>query len=112
LAGGYTYSGSALGVQVRAPNGGENWKALAMQNITWDATGSPDSFNLLYTTKRSVRYTLIAGGISGSLRSYAGWCPNQLTSGAKIRIQAVSGGNIITDESDAVFTINATGYLR
>ncbi|MFA6170719.1 MAG: DUF2341 domain-containing protein [Candidatus Margulisiibacteriota bacterium] len=100
---GYTYTES-LAVALRTPNGGENWLAGAWRNITWEASGTPESINLYYSVNNGGSYTTIVTGESND-GSYAWFIPNIPTTEAKIKIEAAKSGEITADESAAKFTI-------
>ena|GEM_PF-826138 len=96
-----------ISATVVAPNGGETWQGGTWHNISWEALGSPAYLSLYYTTSEALGYTLISGEVTGEASSYAWLVPNQPTTEAKVRIEAVKDSEIVTDESDAVFTITA-----
>src|SRR6266542_605586 len=114
------HSAIAQTVTVTAPNGGENWTAGTTHSITWSGTGS--SANMAYykialSTDGGVTWP--AAGTANDLtpdgiydpaaRSFSWTIGSALnTTQARIRVRPLdSGGNIlITDTSDANFTIS------
>ncbi|MFA6419061.1 MAG: DUF2341 domain-containing protein, partial [Candidatus Margulisiibacteriota bacterium] len=92
-----------LSIEVATPNGGEIWEGESWHEITWEAAGLPDSYNLYYTTGDA--YVLITSEVNGLLRSYNWRVANITTTEARVRVEAVKGGQVISDESDAAFTL-------
>lgn len=100
---------SAPTVTVTSPNGGENWAAGSVHNITWTATDdvAVTSVDLLYSTNGGATFTAIASGIANS-GSYAWTVPNTATTNGFVKVVAHDGsGNIGQDLSNSAFTITA-----
>jgi hypothetical protein len=95
---------AGLTVTVMTPNGGETWEAGTWQNITWGTAGSPESINLYYSIDDGGSYSTIATNEPDD-GVYEWFVPDDPTTEARIRIEAVSGSEIATDESNTVFTI-------
>ncbi|MFC1568523.1 DUF2341 domain-containing protein, partial [Candidatus Margulisiibacteriota bacterium] len=104
LESGYTYSESILGIRLYTPDGGELWEAATSHNITWETTATPESINIHYSTNEGVSYTTIATGEADD-GTYSWLVSNEASTQALVRIEAVKGAQIVTDESDAVFTV-------
>ncbi|OGC22352.1 hypothetical protein A2291_05010 [candidate division WOR-1 bacterium RIFOXYB2_FULL_42_35] len=94
-------------VYILVPNGGEEWVAGANHNITWYASDESgiDGINLYYSIDNGSSYTLITNESNSG--SYTWTVANSPTDEAKIKIEAISGANTSSDESDATFTIIA-----
>ena len=101
----FTITWPPLSVSLSVPNSGESWYADTIQNITWEAGGYPDHFNLYYTAGDPMNYQTIISDLPGTSRSYSWWVPNLSTSEAKVKIEVVRGAEILTDESSGFFTI-------
>ncbi|MBU1616890.1 MAG: hypothetical protein KKF06_03785, partial [Candidatus Margulisbacteria bacterium] len=96
-----------LSVTLEAPSGGENWIAGMSYYISWETSGSPETINLYYTTSEALGYQLIEADLQDD-GSYFWMIPDEPTTEAKVRIEAVKGGQTVTDESNALFTIEAS----
>ncbi|MDD5382199.1 MAG: DUF1565 domain-containing protein [Candidatus Margulisbacteria bacterium] len=92
-------------VEVRTPNGGETWQAGNTYDITWEASGSPETFQLYYTTDEAYGYQIITDEVTGTSRQYPWLVPNRPSTSAKVRIEAIKDATTVTDESDGTFTI-------
>ncbi|MBU1022289.1 MAG: DUF2341 domain-containing protein, partial [Candidatus Margulisbacteria bacterium] len=104
----YNFNISAsIEVNLFTPDGGESWAATTTQNITWETTGPVTGINLYYSIDGGNSYTPIATNESDT-GSYAWLVPNQLTTEAKVKIEAL--GSIATDESSGTFTITSSSY--
>jgi hypothetical protein len=108
LEGGFTYIGdTTISVTLETPNGGEEWIEGENYNITWESSGSPDSINLYYSVDNGATYTeIITNEADDGIYSWL--VPNEPTSDAKVKIEAIKDTTIATDESDTVFTIEAS----
>ena len=97
-------------VTLNTPNGGETWTVGTGQNITWVASGGTGSLSasLYYsTTGLTGTYTQIATGLQNT-GSYTWTVPNTPSTTAAVKIVVTdSAGNVATDTSNAVFTINS-----
>ncbi len=87
-----------------APNGGENWYAGTVQNITWVSMFNPSlNAKLEYTTDNGTSWTTITNSTPNT-GSYAWTLPNTPTTQARVRISdAIT--STINDQSNAVFNI-------
>ncbi|MFH1683414.1 MAG: fibronectin type III domain-containing protein, partial [Candidatus Margulisiibacteriota bacterium] len=104
---GNTENWFTLAVTVEAPNGGETWEAGTSHNITWETFDSPaDSIDLYYSIDGGSSYAPIATAEADD-GVYAWIVSHDPTTEAKVKIEALKGSDIATDESDAVFTIQA-----
>jgi hypothetical protein len=91
-----------------APNGTEQWKAGANNNITWTRTGTIANAKLEYSINSGSTYptTIIASTPAGAL-SYTWSVPDDLTTTARVRISDASDATVF-DTSDANFEIQAS----
>ncbi|MBN2057271.1 MAG: hypothetical protein JW782_00545, partial [Candidatus Saganbacteria bacterium] len=105
--GAYPHEGPTITVSLITPNGGESWIEATDHDITWESSGSPDSINLYYSVNNGVSYAPIATGEADD-GVYSWTIPNEPTSEALVRIEAVKGAVIATDESASTFTIEAS----
>ena len=96
-----------LAVTLESPNGGENWITGLSYYISWETSGSPDTINLYYTTSEALGYQLIEADLPDD-SLYFWMVPDEPTTEARVRVVAVKGLAVATDESDAMFTIEAT----
>ncbi len=91
---------------ISSPNGGENWQAGSVHNITWTSTGSITKVNIVYTPKWSASqwYTITAD--YNNTGSYSWTIPNTPGNEALVQIEdAAQPGVGAFDVSDGYFTI-------
>ncbi|MEI6852536.1 MAG: hypothetical protein WCL06_06815, partial [Bacteroidota bacterium] len=89
-----------------SPNGGEQWRSLNTQTITWNATLFTSNVKLEYSSNNGSTWNTIISATSNA-GSYSWSVPSMLTTTqALIRITNTTN-TAITDVSDAVFTIFA-----
>ncbi|RJP62245.1 MAG: M6 family metalloprotease domain-containing protein [Ignavibacteriales bacterium] len=86
-----------------SPNGGENWKAGSLKNITWTSS-NVNSVKLEYTTNNGANWLTIVASVSASAGSYTWTVPNISSAICKVRISDFSDATL-SDVSDNVFTI-------
>lgn len=98
------YVDTVANVQLTSPNGGENWVVGSTHNITWTQTGVTN-VKLEYTTNNGTSWNQIVSTTPGTTGSYSWTIPNAVSTNCKVRITDVSNG-LITDQSDAIFTIS------
>ncbi len=96
------------GITVVSPNGGENWQAGSIGNITWNASRLSENVKITLWQNGAVAGT-IATPVDPDLGAYS-WTVGQHTSGTAqvgngytIKIKEI--GTAIADFSDASFTI-------
>ncbi len=92
-------------VEVISPNGGETYVGNTVETISWDATGTSNTFNLYYSTNNGSSWNTIVTNYSTVSGTYDWTVPNLSSTTCLIRVADYSQ-NCKSDESDAVFTIN------
>jgi endonuclease/exonuclease/phosphatase family metal-dependent hydrolase len=93
-------------ITVIAPNGGESFAGGSAQNITWSQSGLT-SVRLEFTLDGTT-WSMITASTPASPGSFPWMVPN--TASTTVRVRASEAADTtITDESDALFTITATG---
>jgi hypothetical protein len=105
----YTAVAAAPTVTLSQPNGGESLRGGQSYNITWEASGTINHFNLKYSTDGGTTYpNTITDSASGT--SYT-WNPVPSISSqeVRVRIEAHNAGHTVlaSDESNANFTIDS-----
>ncbi len=91
-----------------SPNGGENWPAISVQNITWVSNGV-QNVKLEYTSNNGTSWNQIVASTNASTGSYSWTVPNSISTNCKIRITDVNNSSV-TDQSDALFAISAASW--
>jgi len=92
-------------LRVTSPNGGENWQAGTIKNITWQRSSNITNVRIQYTTDNGVSWNNIADTLA-SLGSYSWLIPAGITPSTTSKIKIYDLSDItISDESDTVFTI-------
>ncbi len=95
-------------LKVVVPNGGENWEAGSIQNITWSAS-NVDMVKIELSTNQGSIWTTLVDNLSGG--AYQWSIPTNLNSvQCQIRIRDITDTEI-ADVSDANFTINPRKYI-
>jgi hypothetical protein len=87
-----------------APNGGENWGVFETHDITWDPSGLGGNVLLYYSIDNGGNWQLIAGPIPDN-GTYSWTIPQTPSSECLVKVEHETGA--ISDQSDAVFTIEA-----
>ena len=95
---------NAQSLAVTAPNGGENWTAGTVRNVTWSATNVALA-RIEWRPTNGDPWQLVAE-VPGYQGSYAWTVPNVATSQAMVRVSDAWDGSP-TDVSNATFTITA-----
>ncbi|MBM4174999.1 MAG: T9SS type A sorting domain-containing protein [Ignavibacteria bacterium] len=90
-------------VTVNSPNGGETWYAGQVRNITW-SSANITNVKIELSTNNGSSWNTVTANTPASTGSYSWTIPNSASAQSKIKISDVSN-SIITDESNAVFTI-------
>ncbi|MBI4930066.1 MAG: hypothetical protein HY841_04825, partial [Bacteroidetes bacterium] len=93
---------SAQTITVVSPNGAENWTSCSVRTITWTQSGTSGFFNVEYSTNNGTSWSSLATNYSGL--SFSWTLSNLNTSQALVRVYDYNN-NLITDQSNAVFTI-------
>ena len=91
-------------VTVTSPNGGESWAAGSTRNITWTWTGAVNHIDIHYSTDNGSIWNWIAGNQPNS-GSYSWTVPNTPSTACLVRVQETGCSTLVTDQSDAVFSI-------
>ncbi len=95
-------------ITIISPNGGENWLAGTVHNITWTSNGV-NNVRLYYSTNGGANWTYITNTPS-SIGSYSWTIPTGasfITPSANCRIKIADDSNLSSfDISDSVFTIS------
>ncbi|MGQ3013779.1 MAG: T9SS type A sorting domain-containing protein [Flavobacteriales bacterium] len=91
-------------VIVTAPNGGETFTPLTTTNITWNAQGTSNTYNIAYSVNGGGIWTNIITNYSTVGATYTWTVPNIPSTNCLIRVQdAVS--TCMVDQSNSTFTI-------
>ena len=98
--------GGTATLSVTSPNGGENWTAGSVHNITWTTTGTVANVKIEVSTDGGANYSTIVASTANT-GSYSWTVPN--TPGANIRIRVSDAAGTASDASDGNFTIAAAG---
>jgi len=91
-------------VVVLQPNGGETLLGNSNTTIKW-ASGGVTTLKAEYTLNNGTDWVLIADDVAASEGEYEWLLPNTNSEEVKVKLTDVSN-SLITDESDAVFSIN------
>jgi hypothetical protein len=92
-------------ILLTSPNGGETWQGNTVHNITWNAQGTSNTYNIAYSTNSGTTWTNIVTNYSNLTGSYAWTVPGMaLTTTCMVRVQDYVT-NCKQDVSNAVFTI-------
>ncbi|MBX2976571.1 MAG: hypothetical protein KF721_10580, partial [Ignavibacteriaceae bacterium] len=92
-------------LQITSPNGGENWQAGRIRQITWSSS-LVDSVRLEYSLDNGTTWNLINNNVNGSLGLFNWTIPDTLSSlTALVRITNLAS-TFISDVSDNPFTIS------
>ncbi|MFH1062049.1 MAG: hypothetical protein V1747_04095 [Candidatus Omnitrophota bacterium] len=99
------------GLQVTAPNGGEEWRVNTAENITWLITGSLQNVSLKYSINAGSTYpNVIAASVNASLGSYPWAIPDSIGNQVRVRITDLANTSVY-DSSDANFSIKGVLHL-
>ena len=96
-------------ITVTYPNGGEEWLATTTETITWDAQDVTGEVEISYSTDSDAVYMQI-DNVPALQGSYEWTVPYVSSTQCRVRVSEVGGGGV-SDESDAYFTLAATGIL-
>jgi len=97
-------------ITVTAPNGGESWNGCTTQSITWNRGGTTNNYKIEYSLNNGgTWFTIIASyaGTTATPQSYSWLVPNTASVNCLVRVSDAADLTK-TDNSNAVFTINAT----
>jgi hypothetical protein len=100
-------SGSTL--TLTSPNGGEVWAAGENRTITWTSFLPVDNVKIEYSTDGGSNWTTVIASTPNTDR-YDWTVPQTPSTNCLVRVSDASGGEKLTDTSDALFTIQ--GGLR
>ena len=91
-------------ITVTAPNGGETLIPGTVSNITWNAQGTSNTYNIAYSINGGSTWTTIISNYSSIGGTYAWTVPNVPSTNCLIRVQdAVT--TCMADQSNSAFTI-------
>jgi parallel beta-helix repeat protein len=91
---------------VVSPNGGESYRRDSDQLISWSYAGVPGGkINLYYSLDNGASYPFTITTEAENASPYTWHTPDLETTEARVRIEAVLGSYINTDESNAKFSI-------
>ena len=92
-------------VTLTSPNGGEIWQGNTVKNITWNAAGTSNRYNIAYSLNNGSTWTTIVTNLSNTTGTYAWTVPTvALSTNCLVRVQDYVQ-NCMQDVSNAVFTI-------
>ena len=92
-------------IALTSPNGSEDWTGGTVQQITW-ASEDVNYITLQYSTNNGANWSTIANGIANN-NSYSWTVPNTPSTQCLVKVYDYYYSTI-TDQSDAMFTINQT----
>jgi len=100
----------AQSITVTSPNGGETWAGATTQNISWTAV-SVTTVNIEFSTNNGSSWNLIVSSHSGLSSPYSWSVPGAGPLGSTQCLVRVSSStnSVITDQSNATFTIPPSG---
>ncbi len=102
-------------ITITSPNGGENWTAGSMHNITWNYTGDPGRQVKIELLKGSSVDSIISSGTpvgTNGSGSYSWTIPENQALGSDYRVRVTStSDSSCTDTSDGSFTITALSSI-
>jgi hypothetical protein len=90
-------------LRITSPNGGENWRTAATQNITW-VSERIDSLRIEYTMNGGQKWTTLSPSVTAVTGVYQWKLPVETSSQSLVRITDTSD-TTFTDTSDAPFYI-------
>ncbi|MBL7889569.1 MAG: T9SS type A sorting domain-containing protein [Bacteroidia bacterium] len=90
-----------------SPNGGEIWQGNTIQNITWNAIGTSNTYTIQYSVNGGSSWTNIVTNYATVTGTYAWTIPAMPTSTNCLIKVMDQVQNCMQDVSNAVFTINA-----
>ncbi|MFH1320281.1 MAG: CUB domain-containing protein [Bacteroidota bacterium] len=96
-------------IEVTSPNGGEIWKGLTVETITWDDAGTSNQFDIEYSTDAGIGWNMIADNYSTTLGQYNWSVPNNPSTTVLVRITDRYNA-CMTDNSNNLFTIDSADY--
>jgi|GEM_PF-1429530 len=95
-------------IAVTSPNGGENWEAGSLFNITWTSTAGVGNVKIEYSTDNGSSWTTIAASTAND-GSHPWTIPETPSSNCLVRISEIDGDP--SDTSDAVFFIHSQPFI-
>jgi hypothetical protein len=105
----------SLQVELKVPNGGENWQGGSIRDVVWSSSGEVqiDHIKLLYSTDGGATYPNVIVGKIDDIGSYSWNVPliDSTTVKVKVIAEDSDGKKLGEDESDANFTIDSTAPI-
>jgi len=95
---------AANSLTLTSPNGGENWLAGTVHNITWTTAGTVANVKIEYSTDGGTTGTTIVQSVANT-GTYAWTVPGTLSTNCLVGISSAADATI-SDRSDAPFTIS------
>ncbi|MFC1561009.1 SUMF1/EgtB/PvdO family nonheme iron enzyme [Candidatus Latescibacterota bacterium] len=102
LTGSYS-GGDESTLQLISPNGGENWEAGSVQNITWEKSNI-DRVMLMFSSDNGANWNIIAENVDANAGSFSWTVPEIESSQCLVKITDDFDTDV-ADVSDSVFTI-------
>jgi hypothetical protein len=99
-------TGTASGIRVTSPNGGESWQAGSGHSVTWTSTGTVGNVKLEYSTDNGGNWSTLASSTAND-GSFSWTLPNVGSSQCLVRVGETDGSP--SDTSDSVFAIYSGG---
>jgi hypothetical protein len=93
---------------VTSPNGGEDWKADSVYNITWTSNGTSGNVRIDYSTDNGSSWTEEITSTTDD-GSYSWTVPDTPSDSCRVRVRDTDGSP--SDVSDSMFTISPTPYI-
>jgi WD40 repeat protein len=91
-------------ITITSPNGGESWEIGTSHNITWTSTGIPGDLKIEYSIDDGTSWTTIVPSVPND-GIYKWTAPETLSDNCLIRISENDADEVVSDISDAVFSI-------
>ena len=92
-------------VLLTSPNGGEVWQGNTVQNITWNAQGTSNTYNIAYSTNGGSSWTNIVTNYYNTSGVYSWTVPNIPSTNCLVRVMDYVQ-NCMQDVSNGTFTIS------
>ncbi|MBS1637591.1 MAG: hypothetical protein JST26_16880, partial [Bacteroidetes bacterium] len=92
-------------IVLNTPNGGEVWQGNTVQNITWTAQGTSNTYNIAYSTNGGSSWTNIVTNYANTSGVYSWTVPNIPSTNCLVRVMDYVQ-NCMQDVSNSTFTIS------
>ncbi len=93
-------------VTVTYPNGGEALAVGNVEYIRWEALGTEGVFAVDFSKDGGITWQNITTNVAGNMRAFRWIVPNEATGKGCVRVRHILDNTIISDLSDALFTVS------